>query len=265
MVTILRSKARKLKLSRKHALFFIGLFVISLLLTTHVAKAIYSNRLVSSVNNFPWRLLEIATFAGAACGAVWVADSKSWKTQCIKVSCILIAIIFLYWPNSQIVSQHYTWSDSEYAQMVGNPVNPWPDTEYLPVGVNYFELMKQNGPAYSQPFFQGAGAIVVEFKRNKLTYEATVVTKQPVEMTANAWNFPGWQLQLDNQAISLRSDSFGRLSWQEPAGVHEVRLQFTDTPIRRIATLVSVISLLGVCFWFGYRWLKRKIRVLVGK
>ncbi len=96
------------------------------------------------------------------------------------------------------------------------------------------------------------------FTQMQFDYElgkATTVTG-PVEVTAVAFHqffFPGWQATLDGAPLALApSEPEGLITAVLPPGEHSFELTFNSTPLRTIANLISVVSLVGLVILMAY-------------
>ena len=57
--------------------------------------------------------------------------------------------------------------------------------------------------------------------------------------------FPGWEVYLDGSKISYQANNDLKLiTVNVPRGDHFMRAQFTDTPLRKVANLMSLFGLL---------------------
>jgi hypothetical protein len=84
-------------------------------------------------------------------------------------------------------------------------------------------------------------------ERVKLTVGAT----QAFTLHLNRIFFPGWQATVGSQATPVEpGGELGLVSVSLPQGVYPLEIRFEDTPLRRVATIISAVSsivlLLGV-------------------
>ena len=75
----------------------------------------------------------------------------------------------------------------------------------------------------------------------------SLYTPQPFQLTFQSFYFPGWAAYIDGTAVPIApTPGFGLISLSVPEGEHRVILRFEETPIRKVADLISGISLLIV-------------------
>lgn len=64
-------------------------------------------------------------------------------------------------------------------------------------------------------------------------------------LTVNTYDFPGWEVSLDKQKVFINDyNKFKLITFSVPAGMHEITVQFKDTPVRKIGNLLTMISFL---------------------
>lgn len=89
---------------------------------------------------------------------------------------------------------------------------------------------------------------VINLVKNTFTSKTfTTQADDPYVFQLNTYNFPGWKAYLDNRQIMINDNNDLKLIQVEiPAGKHEVSFRFENTPIRSIANVMSVVSILLV-------------------
>ncbi len=86
--------------------------------------------------------------------------------------------------------------------------------------------------------------------------EAAVGAPEPGALVFARWGFPGWHAEVDGAAVQWTLAPGGRISVPVPAGEHLVTLRYTNPPVRRAATALSLIAL---ALWMGLT--RRALRV----
>jgi hypothetical protein len=82
--------------------------------------------------------------------------------------------------------------------------------------------------------------------------EARVKSAEPWRLSLHAFWIPGWSATVDGQPAAVGpTDAIGLAGMTVPAGEHVMRLVFDATPLRRVATWVSLLALLG---WLVIAW-----------
>ncbi len=110
--------------------------------------------------------------------------------------------------------------------------------DYIPVDLN-LELPVVES---RNTFLKGTEHIVLADK----THEYLMSLTAPAEMmvTVAIAYYPGWQAEVDGQSVPLSISKDGLLQVVVPQGQHQVGFRFTETPLRTVANVISIVSLL---------------------
>ena len=69
----------------------------------------------------------------------------------------------------------------------------------------------------------------------------------PVRFRLNTFYFPGWTAYLNNKRVVINDNNDLKLSTVNiPSGNHTLKFRFENTVVRKIANLISVISLIFI-------------------
>ena len=110
-----------------------------------------------------------------------------------------------------------------------------------------YELLARDGPERLDRDSLPAGAALVASHYRPLRYDLTLSTPTPFVATFNTFYFPGWTAGIDGQRVPIAPvDRYGRIGVTVPAGHHRLVVWFGSTPIRLIATIISMAALLGL-------------------
>ena len=91
----------------------------------------------------------------------------------------------------------------------------------------------------------GAQVIAEAYQPNRAVIELD--TPLAFRATYFAFDFPGWQVTLDDQPAPITpSDPTGLITFDVPAGRHRIEVAFGDTPLRTAANALSAAALLGL-------------------
>jgi len=129
--------------------------------------------------------------------------------------------------------------------------------EYLPVWVHRFpespllqEAYKGGGPVRRlDPSALPEGARVLQADYGPLG--AVIEIESPIPFRARylAFYYPGWRVWIDGEPVGIApTDAEGLIAFDVPIGRHMITLRFGETPLRRAADAVSLLSLLILIF-----------------
>ncbi len=224
----------------KELLVLVGIGWLALFLTHNKSTFIWENIPFLSYLQFPWRWLAISTFAfSLASGGVAFLIKKN---NGIFISVLIVLAVTL---NFSFFKEDIWHKVGDLEQFSGNR---WEEQiaaslpDYWPV----FAKELPTEPAPKDPIIlEGkASGSLVEKTSNKAAYDITVQSDD-VKVQFPIVFFPGWKSYIDNQEIDIYpSGIYGLITTKVSGGMHTLTLSFTNTPVRTIGNIVSLLSLL---------------------
>jgi hypothetical protein len=83
--------------------------------------------------------------------------------------------------------------------------------------------------------------------------EVRVVAAGPVTLQFNTYDYPGWQVSLNDQPVDHRFEPpYGLITVDIPTGEHRVLLRMGSTPPRTVGTIISALALLTIAGILGW-------------
>lgn len=219
-------------------LFFI-VFLFSAFLTHNKSTFIWQSLPFMSFYQFPWRFLSIAIIGASfvAGSIILLINKKHQILAVIIISLTTILLNFSYFKEDiwfANLTDSQKLSSKELAIQSGAGLKDyWPK-----YGQNFPTNFAPEKPIVSND------TIITNYikKSNKLTL--TAITKSNTKITLPLVYFPNWQLFIDNQKSDFEiNQDLGLIEFNITPGNHSILLKFTDTPIRTMANLISLISL----------------------
>ncbi len=200
---------------------------------------------------FPWRLLIIEVFAlaflaGAAAHALLV-ETQSDASDLAPA----LAIVLLF------VAANYAYTEPQHTDAVFNYQTQMEfevkDRELLGDTIWMTGARPQDSPLVAQ-YVSGQtlqkaialdqGATITPLRHGGQSDEVQVNASAPTRVMFYTRYFPGWTASIDHRPAALQPyGDQGLILVNVPAGSHDVRIQFEDTPPRQIGALISAISL----------------------
>lgn len=217
-----------------------GLILLMLPISAPVWEILTPLQLVQ----YPWRLLTPTTLVGS-----WLVAWLVWRTPGFwkwLVSCGLIGLAVFNVRN--------------YAQ-------PWPldwqsaaEMKTLPVYRGSTDISWELRPAaVDQLPDQFVGQLeltkgeVSQFEilnQNDVYFSATIQTEAGSNLTLPIWDWPHWQIQLNEQPVLAVTDASHRVQFLNlPPGEQRISVSVQKTRIQKISDLLSVLSF-GLWFLF---------------
>ncbi len=229
---------------RSKLLFLSLLAWFSLFLTHSKSIFIWNSIPILKYVQFPWRFHAFAgMFFCLAVGFIGsLSAGKYAKTSVFILFTVLILIFYGKFPRPDkwfeiSDSQKFTGANWELQQTVS--IN-----DYLPV---YSELSPKE-EAKSEPVLLTGKMDILTIDKGSDWQKWQVKVYENSKIQAQVFYFPNWKVFIDGRLTKFEyNNPNGLITFDLNEGSHEVLLRLTDTPIRIIANL---ITLLGIPFYF---------------
>ena len=234
---------------RAHVALFAAMTIGIVLLMLPIARPLWDMIApIVAYIQFPWRLLIVSAFAlaflsGAAIHAL-PQDSHDLAP--------VLAIVLLF------ITANYNYTEPQHTDAVFNYQTQMEfevkDRELLGDTIWMTGDRPQDSPLVEQyindqPLEKAIAldnnATVRTIRTGGQSTDLSVDSPSPTRVMVYTRYFPGWTATIDNQAT--RVEPFGEqglILVNAPAGSHQIRLRFEDTPYRQIGAMISGMSLL---------------------
>ncbi len=242
------------------------LILVALLLPP--AIAIWDLTPVSTLIQFPWRLLGVSGFCLAlvASSAAKIGTEGAKQTLSPALALMVVAVLVtnsaytlpeMTPPNPRDETQQ-TWRD--YERKHPDMVAMVAQTEEQPAASPMLADLEANRTP--QRFVSDTPGVTIEqLYVGGGSARARIETTQPATIRFLTYWYPGWYATLDGAPLPIQQDEgpLGLMVVEVPAGEHILAFRFGDTPARGAANLVSLVSLLvlvgmaGVGAWRGQK------------
>jgi len=208
---------------------------------------------------FTWRMLAMTTLVTALlAGACWQAASnllrrqrKSLVAGFATLSLLILiggAAFSLLSVCLPMVNAPLFEPESEHLNNATLPASAPGDPEELPDDVPPAELAEDNGKVVVEKWEPEHRIVHVELTDDD-------------QLWIRAFNFPGWTASVDGKPAEITTgEDLGDIQINLAAGSHEVRVDFLDTPIRRNAERVTLVTFIFVIVMAATSLLLRRNR-----
>lgn len=231
---------------------FFGLFAFSAFMTTFYSKFIWEYVLPLGYIQFPWRFLTFAVLASSVLAGAFI---YFLRLQILRIVFSTLFILLLFIPNLKLFNpQAYRDNLSDEAATSKENTN-WEVSlssfEYVPKGVELFQnnlgastikIDKSQIPQGRIEIQNGTAKVDI-LKDNPSRLLLNVDAKEESQLKANIFNFPGWQLKIDDTVQKINDDNNLKLiTFNIPSGSHNVELVFKNTWDRTLANTITIVS-----------------------
>lgn len=200
---------------------------------------------------FPWRFLSIATFALALSGGAVILVFRT-SLRVIFLSVLLSVLILI---NFQFFKEDRWFNITDREQFSGE-LWKWQTSSALnDFWPKYAKGLPTNTVPNNPEFLAGHGKIISFNKTSKSMTANIVVDSQNAVVQFPSVYFDGWKGFVNGKPVQIapRGD-YGQITMKLENGEQIIALQFTNTPVRTLGNVISLITL-GI---FGFLLLKRK-------
>ncbi|QQG44561.1 MAG: glycosyltransferase family 39 protein [Candidatus Roizmanbacteria bacterium] len=213
---------------------FLSLLV--LFLTTKYSLFLYQKINLLSNIQFPWRMLSLFIFLPPIIFA-YIFEKFNWK-----VLMIIFVLVVALMRFPQLYSKNNT--DHPMSRYLFTTINihstnmntVWTgETDDYPIKKNKGEIIR------------GKGKITSYAKKNS-SRKYKVEAESDIRMADYTFYFPGWTVYVDGVKTNIEfqdPDYRGVITYNVPAGKHDILVKFEDTKVRTLGNIISVVSLDG--------------------
>ncbi len=232
---------KKRDIHRFFVAYFLVWFAFVFFLMLNVSLPIWKHIPLMNYFQFPWRLLSLEIII-----ASFLAGSLiyAWKSKILAVSMVMM-VFFLGIGYTK--PAYYHQRDDNYYIMRSNFI----DGTNSPG--NVFNTIWFNRNLRKQKDKITLKNNSAEIKTQSLTatsYIFNIAVREATEAIINTAYFPGWTVFANNKKLDTKPNKDGIITFSIPKGEHLVEVRFLKTTLQKIATTVSLISLLVILTLF---------------
>lgn len=246
---------------------FLLLFALSLFLQTVHSKFIWDKLSFLSYIQFPWRFLVITSFTISFLGGAVLSFDLKPK---VKVFICVVGLVSVLVLNKDFFKPEQYFNNVKDQTYTAREVIRWDTSslaaEYVPSGVSMkktkfgntaINITKEEIAKESYKVLSGNMKVLVVADNPQRKF-FNVTTTQNGLFQPQTFSFPGWVVFVDGKKINYSDNNkFKLITFELGKGYHRVELQFTDTPIRRFANILSIVGVIGLfALVFGVNPLK---------
>ncbi len=222
----------------KFSLYFLLLFLFSVFMTLELSKFVYDLLSFLVYIQYPWRFLIFTVFSVSVLGGgavIFFREKTRWFISFLLTIMVLFLNVKYFSPQKYLNVQLSTYLGKQNIIWQTSKISD----EYLPK--NFPVPENEEGAAKEKFIFDNPVYILKEMARTQI-YKLEVLAEKTTFVKINTAYFPKWQLILDGRKVPFEIAG-GVMEFVLPAGKHELTVVFEDTAIRKIANLISLLSL----------------------
>lgn len=225
--------------------FFVSVFAFSIFISTPLSMPAWKLIPGMSTTLFPWRWLMISTLAtsiviGLTFDAFSFADIK--RDRFVRISMAVSHALVI--SNLYLSSAYIMAAEPMQKNDLADIVKSGDVVEFRPIWLT--QMTKDFSKEKWTPvtFKEGIGTVdIISWKSESRFFK--VNASSPSTLRVSTFYYPGWTALINSKEtpIGIEKDS-GAMLLNIPPGKNEVLLEFRDTPLRRAAKWISILSLI---------------------
>ena len=230
---------------------FAAFFALGVFMTISSSRFIWDTFDALRFMQFPWRYMGLVSLGAAGLAGAWLAvlrDRSRWAQ--LVVAAVLIGLFVgtgrtFFEPLFRCTTASEgpipcPGSDEEYFaperffEHQRGSIN-----DYLPAAV---DVVPEEPPERPARVVDGSARIVgTSAGSDRLRFGVEAET--PARIEAALFDYPNWRVRIDGQAVAhATSTPHGLVTFDVPAGSHNVEVRLEDTAVRRAANWLSLVS-----------------------
>lgn len=259
-IWFLRGKAKK---NTSVALLIICYFFSAVFLMNIRSNFLWKSFFLAEYIQFPWRLLMITTFLSSS--LVIIFNRKKLSSKILAVSIVVLSMLLTL--NYFKPSEYYYPDDDYFLKrfFANRTIEGERDSisdKYKNYSEDYLLLpqtVDERPSSFPDEKIVSSDAEVVSIEEiSAVNYESKIVSDTNSHVTVNFYYFPGWQLKVDGEIVSAEIlKPLGNMSVEIPPGTHTLSVEWKETPLRKAANIVSIISVIIIMMFFVFRGKRR--------
>lgn len=228
--------------------FWLGFIAFGMLMMSRASHPVWAAFPPLIYLQFPWRYLMLISVCCAACAAALLSRVRSEPAQ------IAIVLLALAGQLSAARPQHKpkAYFTADEMNIYDTPWTKATDISHVYFEVPYLPRSASHLPAADigrWTLIKGRADVrEVSLKDDEVILDVNAIDgPDATHVSVNSYPFPGWRARLDGTDVAtVQSTDTDYMTVRIPPGRHRLEVKFTNTPIRFIANVTSVVSL-GVC------------------
>lgn len=256
---------RKAKKNTSVALLIICYFFSAVFLMNIRSNFLWKSFFLADYIQFPWRLLMITTFLSSS--LVIVFNRKKLSSKILAASIVFLSMLLTL--NYFKPSEYYYPDDDYFLKrfFANRTIEGERDNisdQYKNYSEDYLLLpqtVDERPNSFPDEKIVSSDAEVVSIKEiSAVNYESEIVADTNSSATVNFYYFPGWQLKVDEEIVSAEIlKPLGNMSVEIPPGTHTLSVEWKETPLRKAANVISIISAIIIMMFFVFRGKRRLV------
>ncbi len=226
---------------KKMLIFWLFIFCISVFMVTPYSKALWENLPLIKLMGYPWRFIAVAGFSLSMI-AFYILGKIDRK---IYLSVILFIFIISSLQYVKVNGYSYK-NDNFYLEYKGTTdyhmrtSTVWTAGDFSSIPLKNIEIIS------------GEGAIK-NISRKSNMHSFILQADTPIQILDNTVYFPGWRVDVNGDRVPIEFQDVshrGLITFYVKQGVYNVKVFFSETPLRLLSDTISILGLILIIAYF---------------
>lgn len=229
-------------------------FFVTLFLMLDKSLFLWEKITILQKFQFPWRLLTLSVFFSAVLGGISYAALYKKHKWLERILLLLSIGGIFFFQQSYWQAQSYVQKPESFFTTIYDGTT---DTgESSPI---WSTRSMEQRPQAPITFIEGEGTIQL-LERSTTQHKYRIRADERVRVLENTVYFPGWHVYVDNQEVPVQFQEpkyRGLLTFWVEKGEYVVSVQFRDTKLRMLSTMMSIgslVLLVGIGLFYKKLW-----------
>ncbi|OGH10229.1 MAG: hypothetical protein A2152_00975 [Candidatus Levybacteria bacterium RBG_16_35_6] len=243
LLTLLFSIAILFIKRTKNFIYFFLLFIIFGFLSLSLSQSIWGLIPFTGVIQFPFRLLSVVCLAMA----YLVSYEIDFFKKKLKTIVVIIFLFLIFTSSKDFIypKSFQYYPDTFYSTNLDTTTVK---NEYMP---KWVKNVPQSLSKEKVEVLKGEAKILNLIDKGNIAFDIEV--EQKALVSVNTVYFPGWIVKIDGSVTPISYKSSGLIQFPVNSGIHSVSVYFTETPLRLITDLISLVSFLFLIYLLMFK------------
>lgn len=246
LIALFRSPLSKVN---RPILSTIGVFTFVLYLMNIRSSWLWESFALSQTIQFPWRLLMVTVWLAPILYFLLVLRFKILSNPKISFLIIVFSVVTVFpmYHPGELADHTDSYFLRRFLPKVVLVNKETISKDYLSHTEDYIPLPVGAIRPTSLPpsrLIPSDGTIIKEIKNLPYEYQASLSIPQADRLTFQSFYYPGWKVMLDMTPQKIYPNQNGFLTFDVPKGDHKLEIIFTDSLVRRLSNLISLVFFL---------------------
>ncbi len=219
-----------------------------------ISNIIWSRVQLLKQFQFPWRFISVTCFtASVLSGYLLTKFNNKYLKWAVCISVLLLAVpMARFWKIAQNRPDEFYFNYSGTAAYHNEATTIWAAGDKYEYPKNRIELISGTG-------------VITDYVRKSNIHTFQLNAGEPVRILDNTVYFPGWQVSVDGKKVPIEFQDInyrGLITFDVLGGLHEITVIFTESPIRLLSDMISVI---GIGIFISVWIFQKKINLFLSK